>query len=256
MPVVVPTPIDETLHALARGLQAILGDRLVALYLGGSLVHGDFCEATSDLDFLVVTHGGLSPEDGLAVAQLHNEIRVIFPLAARLEGDYVPLDLLIPEGTAAPVPGCESGRFLPRVGEVMLSADNIYNLREQGITFFGPHPSEVLPAVSADQVRSAVRSMLADGPGACVSPEETAQELLNLLRSASAIESGLPTSKSTGAAWAMAKLDDCWWPAVEAALALRQRQGSPADAQLVMEALPNLNQLLRDRYVPDNGRVC
>lgn len=256
MPADVATSIHETLQALARGLHSILDDRLVALYLGGSLVLDDFCEVSSDLDFLVVTHGGLSLEDAVALEQLHNEILAAFPLAARLEGDYAPLDLLIPEGTAAPVPGCESGRFLPRVGEVMLSADNIYNLREQGVTIFGPHPKEVLPAVSTEQVRAAVRGMLADGPGVCASPEEAAQELLNLVRSASAIESGLPTSKSSGAAWAMTELDDCWRPAVRAALALRKRQGSQADAQLVVEALPSLNQLLRDRYVPQNGRVC
>lgn len=240
--------IDQTLEALVAGLQSILGPRLVGVYLGGSLVMGDFCDQCSDVDFLVVTDGPLSAEDSLALEQLHQEMRHRYPQAARLQGDYAPWQLLIPEGTSAPVPGCEMGRFLPRVGEIMLSADNIYNIREQGRAVFGPEPRAVLPEVSRAQVRAAVREMMVDAPVVCETPTETADALLNLLRSAYAVETGLPSSKTSGAHWAVAHLSPDWHPAVAAALTIRCRQGSHEHEQLVRTALPALNEILLKQY--------
>ncbi|HEY3365668.1 MAG TPA: nucleotidyltransferase domain-containing protein [Symbiobacteriaceae bacterium] len=178
-----PDTIRSTMQALVSGLLVILGDRLVGVYLGGSLTMGDFCEATSDVDFLVVMDGKLSQEDGLAVTQLHHELRRRFPDAARLEGDYAPREMLTAEGTTAPVPGCERGVFVPRVGEILLSADNIYNMREQGIACFGPEPQAVFPVVSGEHVRKSVRQFLAEVRGAAETAQEAACEFLNLLRS-------------------------------------------------------------------------
>jgi hypothetical protein len=251
MPMSQPLPdnIRSLLQDLATGLRSILGHRLVGLYLGGSLSLGDFCEASSDLDFLAITEGPLSPEDLLAVGIYHSELLKRHPAAARLEGDYAPREYLIPDGTTVPVPGCERGVFLPKVGEIMLSADNIYNMREHGITIVGPDPREVLPAVSPDQVRTAVRTMLADGPGAWDTPEQTADGLLNLCRSLCALETGIPTTKSQGALWARGRLEPRWLPVIDAALEARSR-GTAAhwDARL-SQAARELDQYLRHQYL-------
>jgi hypothetical protein len=233
------------MQALAAGLQKILGDRLVGVYLGGSLAMGDFCAETSDLDFLVVTRGELSMEDSLAVSLLHRDLLKHYPYASRLEGDYAPAHVLVPEGTTEPVPGCEDGIFLPKVYEIMLSADNIANMREHGIAFYGPPPGEVLPAVSPEQVRAAVRLMMDEGPGACTTPEETAAALLSLLRSASALDAGTPVTKSDGARWGLTHLPPEWHPLIRAALDLRQGKGTPEEAALIADALPKLDDLIR-----------
>lgn len=241
----VPESVRSTMLALTDGLLIILGARLVSVYLGGSLPMGDFCEESSDLDFLVLTRGPLSMEDALAVELLHKDLRQKYPYAARLEGDYAPVEVIVPEGTTVPVPGCERGIFLPKVGEIMLSADNIANMREQGIPFYGPSPREVLPRVSPEQVRAAVRTMLTEGPGPCGTPGEEASELLNLLRSACALETGAPTSKSDGARWGFEHLEPRWRPAIEAAVSIRCGKGTAAQAAVLQEALGPLSRVIR-----------
>jgi hypothetical protein len=240
----VPAPVRATLQLLADGLHAILGDRLVGVYLGGSLSLGDYCAASSDLDFLVVTRGALDPEDSLAVGLLHKDLLKRDPdTAGRLEGDYAPLEVLVPEGTTEPVPGCERGKFLPKVGEIMLSADNIANMRADGITFFGSSPADVLPPVTPEQVRDAVRAMLAGGLGPCETPVQIAAELLGLLRSAYALEHGVPVSKSEGGRWGLEHLPSGWHRAIAAALAIRCSAPTPDEEAALLAVVPELPTL-------------
>lgn len=243
-----PDAIHSLMHNLAAGLRKILGERLVGLYIGGSLSLGDYVEASSDIDFLVVTDGPLSPEDLLAVGIYHRELLRSHPLARRLEGDYAPRQVLAPTGTTCPVPGCERGIFLPKVGEIMLSADTIYNLREDGITITGPSPRILLPPVCGDQVRLAVRMVLADGPFFCASSEEIADQLLDLCRSLYTLERGRPASKAEGAAWARSHVEERWLPVIEAAVTARQRgHARDWDGDLCRRAR-ELGQWLRGRY--------
>jgi hypothetical protein len=231
--------------ALAAGLRAILGKRLLGIYLGGSLAMGDFCEASSDLDFLVVIAGPLSRDEAAQIGALHEHLRERYPLGSRLEGDYAPLSLLVPEGTTAPVPGCEGGIFHPGPEAIMLSADNICNMREHGVALHGPPPRQLLPEVTPDHVREAVRAMLLEGPGAWPTAAAAAAEALDLARSLCALETGKPTTKSAGAAWALAHLDERWHRAIRAALAIRRGEGTVADERLVLEVVPDMAQALR-----------
>ena len=244
----VPDPVRVTLQALTDGLFAILGDRLVAVYVGGSLAMGDFCLASSDIDFLVVTRGHLNLEESLAVELLHKDLLKRYPDAARLEGDYAPLAVIVPEGTTEPVPGFERGKFLPRVGEIMLSADNIANMRDSGIAFFGRPPAEVLPPVSSAQVRTAVRAMLKEGLAPCESPKEVASALLSLVRSGCALEKGVPVTKSEGAHWGLTHLPARWHMAIRAALAVRCAGATAADEACLLEIEPQL-AALSDSFV-------
>lgn len=248
MPLTIPQSVTQLMQDLAGGLGTILGVRLIGVYLGGSVASGDFAEATSDIDFLVVTDGALSQEDQLAIALLHKDLRNRHAVAVRLEGDYAPREQLVPGGTVDPVPGCERGKFLPRVGEIMLSADNISDMRTNGIPFAGPNPVEVLPAVSREDVRLAVRTMLLDGPGPCDTPADFADELLNLVRSLCALESGRPTSKGDGAEWGLSNLDRRWHPAIRSALAIRQGAGTEEDAERLVQDLPLMDRSLRTQY--------
>jgi predicted nucleotidyltransferase len=65
------TGIAELLDALVTGIQAVLGDNLVGVYLRGSLVTGDFDPRTSDIDFLAVTERPLSEIEFASLAAMH-----------------------------------------------------------------------------------------------------------------------------------------------------------------------------------------
>ncbi|HYF80755.1 MAG TPA: aminoglycoside adenylyltransferase domain-containing protein [Symbiobacteriaceae bacterium] len=241
--------IRSTMQALADGLYFILQDRLLGVYLGGSAAMGDFAPESSDLDFLVVTRGELSLEDAVAIKLLHQDLLRRYPDAVRLEGDYAPHEVLVPEGTTEPVPGCEKGKFLPKVGEIMLSADNIADMRDHGVSFFGPPPADLLPAVMPEQVRAAVRTMITEGLDPFDSPVEAAANLLNLVRSACSLECGRPVTKSEGAAWGLAHLGHEWHEPIAAALAVRSGQEEPGYADMIMSAVPALERWLRETYV-------
>jgi hypothetical protein len=133
------------------------------------------------------------------------------------------------------------------VDQVMLSADNICNMRENGIAFYGPPPAEVLPPVSPDQVRAAVRAMLAEPPKPALPPRQQADELLDLLRSLCALETGKPTTKAQGAEWARRNLEPRWHPVVNAALAVR-RGDVPGWDEATARAAAELDRLLREGY--------
>lgn len=240
-----PGPIQSTMNDLTSGLLTILGSRLIGVYLGGSLALGDFADSTDNLDFLVVTDGPLSPEDLVGMSQLHRELRDRHPYASRLEGDYASLEVIVPTGTACPVPGCERGVFLPRVGEVVLTSLTLETLRQRGIIVYGAHPREVLPPISPAEIRQAAADLLTELPRAGATPAETAALLLNRLRSAQSLETGELSTKSGAVEWALSRLDPSWHGTIKAAVAMRLGEATPEDEALLEHNVPDLINLLR-----------
>ncbi|HEY8492140.1 MAG TPA: aminoglycoside adenylyltransferase domain-containing protein [Dehalococcoidia bacterium] len=248
MPPRLPPQVRETLGDLADGLRAALGERLTALYLGGSAVLGSFHDAASDLDFLAVIDGPLAPDGRHALAALHDTLRGRGPYGDRLDGAYVPRELLTPEGASGPVPSCRLGRFAAGGEGAAVTADVIYHVREQGFTLHGAEPKLVLPRVTEAGMRAALQAALRQDPAPAATPEAAAAALLDMLRRACTLELGRPVSRADGAAWALATLDAAWHPAVRAALAVREGRGTAADGRAAAEALPGLHALVRSRY--------
>jgi hypothetical protein len=224
--------------AFADRLQDLLGERLLAVFLGGSWSMGDFVAGESDLDLLVVVSDELSPGDLTRLAALHEALLAAEPEAMQLEGDYVPREWLTPTGTTRPVPFFQDGRLQPRL-ELMLSADNIANMRQDGITVYGPRPAEMLPEVTADQVRDAVREMIRDEPAAATE-RAAAKEILDLVRSLRAIETGLPATKSDGVRWALEHLAPQWHAFVLRADEIRRGASTDDDEQTLRSALADM----------------
>ena len=212
--------------ALAERLEDLLAERLVAVVLGGSWSMGDFVEGRSDLDLLVVVSGELSPVELKRLAVLHETLLAEQPEAAQLEGDYVPREWLRPTGSLRAVPYFRRGRLEPRPA-LMLSADNMANMRQDGIAVFGPRPAELLPEVTAEAVREAVRAMLHDAPAAATE-RAAAAEILDLVRGLCAVETGLPTSKSEGVRWALEHVASRWHASVLRADEIR-RGATPSE---------------------------
>jgi len=88
-----PTPYDgvnAVLAELLAGVQAILSDRLLGMYLYGSFALGDFDPEGSDVGFLAVTGEELPEAIVAALRALHERIFALDSLWAKeLEGSYV-----------------------------------------------------------------------------------------------------------------------------------------------------------------------
>jgi len=212
----VPLVVSE----LGRRLRDVLGRDLVGVYLGGSFVMDDFIDATSDYDVLVLIRRPLTASRVAALRRMHDQLVRARRDAARLDGDYVPAPWLVPTGTRRPVHFFRRGRLRARP-EFMLSADNVANIREDGIAVVGPPAKRVLPPVKPDQVRAAARAMLHER-ASLRTEAAAAEEILGALRSMSAIETGKPTSKTDGVRWGLAHLDRKWHPLIRGADAVRR----------------------------------
>jgi len=205
-------------------VRRILGVDLVAIYLGGSYALGDFVPGASDYDLLVVTARDLTDDDVARLRAYHADLARRDPESLQLEGDYAPRDALVSAGTTRPVWWFREGSL--REPDFMLSADNIMNMRDVGIALVGPSPRELLPDVTEDDVRAAVREMLVETPDASTE-RAAAGELLAVARSLAAIETGRPTSNAAGLRWALASVDPRWHEALRRAAEVQR--GAPVD---------------------------
>src|SRR5262249_44543911 len=66
-----PSDVAAIVEALQWGTQEALGANLLALYLRGSLVTGDFDLESSDIDFFAVTERRLSEQEFAALETMH-----------------------------------------------------------------------------------------------------------------------------------------------------------------------------------------
>lgn len=153
--------VNEVLSLLSTQLQEIFGDKLVALYLTGSLSYGDFDYGSSDIDFLAVLNTDLTANELLAIKKMHQEIAQQVPYwAKRLEGSYIPREWL--NNFAKPLkkrPYVNAAyvALLPYGDEWLL---NLYVLSKCGITLLGKKPEELIKAIDIKDVREASKKDL------------------------------------------------------------------------------------------------
>jgi hypothetical protein len=84
--------VDALLDCLGRHIRALLGAKLLGLYLTGSLVTGDFDPLVSDVDLLAVTSVGLSRRDVEGLAAMHAALAAQEPhWENRIEVAYPPM---------------------------------------------------------------------------------------------------------------------------------------------------------------------
>jgi hypothetical protein len=228
-----PTPYGDVNAALARllsGVRVVLQDQFVGLYLYGSLASGDFEPQTSDVDFVVVTAGELPDDKVAALGAMHARLADSGEKwAAKLEGSYIPRDLLrryVPSD--APRPTLNEGRFY----QAPHGADWVfqrYVLREQGVVVAGPPLGAMIDPVGSDDLRQAAVGMLQEwwapmihDPARLHDSEYQAYTILSMCRVLHTMEHGVIASKPVAARWAQRELGGRWATVIERALAWRR----------------------------------
>ena len=233
-----PTPypdVNAVLDHLLSGVQAILGELFVGLYLYGSLASGDFNLETSDIDFLVVTADELPPEMIPALEEMHARLTAS-PLkwAAKLEGTYIPRQAIRrydPNDLARPC--INEGRFyLAGQGSDWVIQRHI--IREQGVVVLGPAPQTLIDPVPAKDIQWAVLAFLRgwwapmlEQPKRLQSSEYQAYAVVTMCRILYTLQIGTIASKPVSARWAQETLDQRWTGLIEEAL--RWRPGVTMD---------------------------
>jgi predicted nucleotidyltransferase len=225
-----PTPcpeVDNLLEELLRGIRFLLGNRLVGLYLDGSLACGDF-DAASDIDFLAVTEEEATEEEFSRLQAMHKRIAADTPRrGAELEGSYISRAAVRRYDPALAIhPNLERGK---KAQLKMVRHDEDWRIhyhvvRERGMPLCGPDPKTLIDPVSPDDLRTAMlatlekwwRPMLSD-PAPLRRRGYQSYAVLTMCRICYTFSTGKVASKSDAALWAKADLDGRFVPLIDRA---------------------------------------
>ena len=203
--------VAQVLRLLAAGLDDILGEELLGLYLTGSLSYGGFDPGSSDIDLLALLQRTITPAQRTSLRALHRHIAAQQPQwAERLEMSYLSRHLLASAAPPAEARPYVNGGQLwdpdPVYGQEWTM--NLFVLRERGIALRGPVPSVVFPAVGMAAMRAAsLRSLveewlpLLDDPTRLHDPHQQAYITLTLCRILHTAREDGVASKRDAAAW-------------------------------------------------------
>jgi hypothetical protein len=224
-----PTPYPDVnvfLDLLLSSMQAVLGDHLLGLYLGGSLALGDVNPQRSDIDFVAVTTDELPPEMVVALKEMHARLwDTGSTWAMKLDGSYVPQQVLRRwTSDHAPCPFVEGDSFEITVQGSAVIQRHI--IREHGVVIAGPDPRTLMDPVDANGLRSAMRDMLEkwwrpllDDPGWLEASQNQPFAILTMCRTLYTLEHGAVASKPVAAQWGQQAMGEQWTALIEWALA-------------------------------------
>jgi len=217
----VPTPypdLNEVLHQLVTGIEAVLVDNFIGAYLQGSFALGDF-DIHSDVDFIVVIGKELSADQVSALQVMHGAIYELdCPWAQHLEGSYFPAGILKDYS--------QSGRKLwyldngHRVLERSLHCNTVlvrWTVREYGVRLAGPLPVTLVDSIPVETLRREILETISGwGSQILAEPEQYNNRfyqtfiVLSYCRMLHDLYNGYPGSKRAGAEWAKSNLDRRW----------------------------------------------
>jgi len=223
---VTPYPaINALLVEWVEGVRHLLGDKVVGLYLTGSLTYGDFVPDRSDIDLQAVVRSPLIENEIHSVEQLHQEIERHHPgWAKRIECSYVPWAMLrevSPPKTPRPWWGFGIMYAEAPAGNEWII--NHYLLSKYGIALDGPEFKELGPPIDIEGVRQAsVKDLFAEwapkiGDSTWLSNSHYQSYLvLNVCRILHTVIVGEPRSKTVSCQWTKAGYPE-WKDLVEEA---------------------------------------
>src|SRR3989338_3347122 len=156
----IPSDINRFLSKVKQGLVTILRDNLCGIYIYGSMTYVGFRPTSSDIDCVVVTNETLGRKELSALNKWYKKLlKENRRLAKRLEMSYAVRDNLI--STAAPkAPRFYRGSFKQKETDLDAnSAITWLNLKESGVTIYGPNPKILVPHLSSSTLRKALQKV-------------------------------------------------------------------------------------------------
>jgi hypothetical protein len=246
--------INAIVQELQSGIQAVLREQLVGLYLEGSLAAGGF-DAASDIDFLAVMEDDITADLFASLQVMHDRIRALDnPWAIQLEGMYSSrADLRHYDPAHAAFPNLERG-----VGErlKMVHYDETgvihrWILRQYGVVLLGPPPQTLIDPVTPDDLRQAVRAILprwAEGlladPSFLQMHDYQCYVVLSVCRILYTVRHGEVVPKVTSANWVKKSLPERWGPLIERAWIERMASKGQAPLEDIQSTLDFLRYAL------------
>jgi Domain of unknown function (DUF4111)/Nucleotidyltransferase domain len=229
-----PPDVAAMIDALQAGARAALGENLIALYLRGSLVTGDFDPGISDIDFFAVTEQRVSEREFAALAAMHTGFASLpIQYADQLEGPYID------RGAARRFQPGERHTTIAR-NEPLLWREHFANwvlerwmLRAWGVTLLGPDPKTLIDPVTSDEIQAAIRDNMLrwvtwindpDDPDWLLPRGHKAYVVETMCRALYTLATCELAGKPRAVAWALETLPEPWRATVERSQSWRNDQ--------------------------------
>ncbi len=218
--------VNEVLELLLLNLKKVLGDKLMGLYLYGSLLTGDFDIEISDIDLLAVTSTDIDDNEFSALNKMHKDfVKEYKKWNDRIEIAYVSKDALKTFKTkksqiAIISPGEPFHRKV--AGNDWLI--NWYMVRGKGITLFGPTPTTLITLISKEEFIRANREQTKEWREWVHNDHKLgfqAYAILTMCRALHVYRHGEQISKKQAAIWAQKELPQ-WSSLIQNALVWRR----------------------------------
>ena len=218
--------VDRILDILFSQIRHILRDRLVGLYLYGSLTTGDFDLGTSDIDLLAATASDLNGAEFEELHEMHRALaRDNKAWDERIEVAYLSVSALrtfrVRSSNMAVISPGESFH-VKEAGKDWLM--NWYMVRERGVALFGPPPKAIIGRITPEEFVQAVREHAAAwGGGIQLGARRKAQAyaILTMCRALYTHKNSEQASKRQAALWAQEELPQ-WSKLIHNALEWRE----------------------------------
>lgn len=154
--------VAPLLTELTAGIRRALGEKVLAVYVWGSYVLGDFDPRISDLDLLCVLAADIDEEQFTALREMHAQLeRDYVEWTGRIEVRYATLETLDDPAAGGEIVSISPGEPLNRrVSDERWQID-WYVVRERGVALHGPPAAELLAPISREQFVASVRANVA-----------------------------------------------------------------------------------------------
>jgi len=220
------TDINGLLESFLSRMRRILQEKLVGLYLYGSLATGDFDPASSDIDLLAATSSGVRDTEFNALRAMHLDFARDNPeWEDRVEVAYLSVTALRTfRSERSPIAVISPGEpfHMTEAGRDWLM--NWYVVREKGVALFGPPAEALIAPISREEFAACVRGYVAEWSYRIRDVwerKEQAYAILTMCRALHIHRTGETASKRQAALWAQEELPQ-WSSLIQSALAWRE----------------------------------
>lgn len=218
--------INRLLESLLSRIRRILREKLVGLYLYGSLTTGDFDPESSDIDLLAATSSDVGDTESDALSAMHRDLGREHPTwENRVEVAYLSVAALRTfRSERSPMAVISPGEpfHMTEAGREWLM--NWYVVREKGVALFGPPAEALIAPITRAEFAECVRDYAAElGDRIRDVPDRKYQAyaILTMCRALHLHRTGEQASKRQAALWAQEELPQ-WSVLIQSALAWRE----------------------------------
>jgi hypothetical protein len=218
--------INQLLESLLSSMQKILGEKLVGLYLHGSLVIGDFDPTISDIDLVAALASDLDDKEFEALQKMHDDFAHQHKeWDGRIEVCYISLAALqtVKKHTSLVAKVGPGEAFHKRETSIEWLI-SWYVVREMSITLYGPDPKTIISPISNDEFIEALRAYTKAWEvwvHDMQNRKSQAYAILTMCRALYTLKYDEQVSKKQAALWAKQEFPE-WASLIEQALGWRE----------------------------------